>query len=97
MKEELRKGKDTADAVREGATRAWGAIRDGNLTSIISAIILFWFGTSVVKGFALVFLIGVLASMFTAITVTRTLMVALGDRPYTGWVKRLYGTGITNK
>lgn len=97
MKEELRKGKHTAEAVREGAARAWGAIRDGNLTSIISAIILFWFGTSMVKGFALVFLIGVLASMFTAITVTRTLMLALGERSYTGWVKRLYGTGITNK
>ena len=97
MKEELRKGKHTAEAVREGAARAWGAIRDGNLTSIISAIILFWFGTSMVKGFALVFLIGVLASMFTAIVVTRTLMLVLGNRPYDGWVKWLYGTGITNK
>lgn len=97
MKEELRAGKQTGAAVTEGAARAWGAIRDGNLTSIISAIILFWFGTSMVKGFALVFLIGVLASMFTAIVVTRTLMLALGDRPYTGIIKKLYGTGISSK
>jgi protein-export membrane protein SecD len=95
MKEELRSGKKTADAVREGALRAWGAIRDGNLTSIISAIILFWFGTSIVKGFALVFLVGVLASMFTAIVVTRTLLLALGNKSFEGWVKRLYGTGFT--
>lgn len=94
MKEELRAGKHTIEAIREGSHRAWGAIRDGHVTSIIAAIILFWFGTSLVKGFALVFGIGVLFSLFTAITVSRTLLLALGDHPFVGWVRKLYGVGI---
>lgn len=77
MKEELRRGSDYATAVRDGFARAWPPIRDGNMTSLISAVILFWFGTSVVKGFALVFGLGILVSMFTAITVTRLFLLAL--------------------
>lgn len=79
MKEELLAGKGTHAAAKEGFTRAWGAIRDGNVTSILSAVILFWFGTSMVKGFALVFGIGVIASMISAIIITRTLLMALPD------------------
>lgn len=79
MKEEYRNGLSSREAAREGFKRAWSAIRDGNITSILSAIILFWFGTSIVKGFALVFGIGVIVSMLTAITVTRTFLVALPD------------------
>jgi protein-export membrane protein SecD len=79
MKEEMRRGQSSRAAAREGFTRAWGAIRDGNITSLLSAVILFWFGTSMVKGFALVFGIGVIASMFSAIAITRTLLVALPD------------------
>lgn len=79
MKEEMRKGLSSRAAAREGFSRAWGAIRDGNITSLLSAIVLFWFGTSMVKGFALVFGIGVITSMFSAITITRTLLVALPD------------------
>jgi protein-export membrane protein SecD len=60
LKEELASGKKAEDAIREGFARAWLAIRDSNITSIISAIILFWFGTSLIKGFALVFGLGVL-------------------------------------
>jgi len=78
MKEELKRGKNLEDAVREGFLRAWNSIRDSNSSSIITAVILFWFAsTSVVKGFALVFGLGVLVSMFTAITASRTFLMAL--------------------
>ena len=79
MKEEYRNGKGSREAAREGFRRAWNAIRDGNVTSILSAIVLFWFGTSIVKGFALVFGIGVLLSMLTALSVTRTLLISLPE------------------
>lgn len=77
FKEELRNGASYEDAVQKGFKRAWAPIRDGNFTSLISAIILFWFGTSIVQGFALVFGLGILASMITAVLVTRTFLVAL--------------------
>jgi protein-export membrane protein SecD len=78
MKEELRRGRTLEDAMKEGFARAWLSIRDSNLSSIISAIILYSFAsTSVIKGFALVFFIGVVTSMFTAITATRTLLLAM--------------------
>lgn len=77
IKEELREGKGAEEAIREGFGRAWLAIRDANLTSILAAAILFWFGTSLVKGFALVLGIGILVSMFSAITVSRTLLAAI--------------------
>lgn len=77
FKEEVKRGASYEDAVMEGFKRAWAPIRDGNFTSLISAIILFWFGTSIVQGFALVFGLGILVSMFTAVLVTRTFLVAL--------------------
>ena len=77
MKEEYWSGKSSRAAARAGFARAWTAIRDGNVTSILSAIILFWFGTSIVKGFALVFGLGVVISMLTALVVTRTLLIVL--------------------
>jgi len=76
FKEELRVTTNATTAVKDGFIRAWSAIRDGNITSILSAIVLFWFGTSMVKGFALVFGIGVIVSMLTAVLVTRTLLLA---------------------
>jgi len=77
MKEQYRSGKHSKEAARVGFNRAWTAIRDGNFTSILSAIILFWFGTSIVKGFALVFGLGVIVSMLSALVITRTLLLAL--------------------
>lgn len=77
LKEELRSGKGLRDAVREGFDRAWTSIRDSNVSSLITSVILYWLGTSVVKGFALTLGIGILISMFSAITVTRTLLIAL--------------------
>jgi preprotein translocase subunit SecD len=81
MKEELRGGASKYDAVKSGAEHAWSSIRDGNITSIISAVVLYWMsGTSLVKGFALVFGIGVLVSMFTAVVVTRTLLLSISKK-----------------
>ena len=95
MKEEFKEGKDTADAVRNGFARAWLAIRDGNISSIITAVILFWFGTSIVEGFALTFGIGIVVSMLTAITITRTFLYALGKYEYRGVTKFLFGSGLS--
>lgn len=78
LKEELQAGKRAEDAIREGFSRAWLAIRDSNIAHIIAAVILFWFGTSLVKGFALVLGLGVIVSMLSAITVSRTFLLALG-------------------
>lgn len=77
MKEELGRGRAMGDALAEGFSRAWTSIRDSNVSSLITAAILYWFGTSVVKGFALTLGIGVLVSMFSAITVSRTFLLAV--------------------
>ncbi|HEY4473921.1 MAG TPA: protein translocase subunit SecD [Candidatus Paceibacterota bacterium] len=95
-KEELKGGKNLADAIREGFHRAWTSIRDSNLSSIITGVILFWLGgTAVIKGFALVFVIGVLVSMFTAITVTRTFLLALGVASASKVAHFLFGNGLS--
>ncbi|MFZ5854971.1 MAG: protein translocase subunit SecD [Chloroflexota bacterium] len=73
-KEELRLGKSLTAAIEAGFTRAWNSILDSNVSSLITAGILFWFGSSTIRGFALVLIIGVVTSMFTAITVTRTIL-----------------------
>lgn len=78
LKEELDKGLSLRKAIKEGFARAWPSIRDGNLSSLIAAAILFWFsGTSLVKGFALVFALGVLISMLSAVVVSRTFLLAV--------------------
>jgi preprotein translocase subunit SecD len=73
-KEELRLGKSLHSALEAGFNRAWNSILDSNVSSLITAFILYWFGSSTIRGFALVLIIGVLISMFTAITVTRTIL-----------------------
>ncbi len=93
-KEELRKGHAVHEAIREGFARAWTSIRDSNISSIITAIILFWFGTSLIKGFALTFGMGVLVSMFSAITVSRVLLYALPFRGHGSFVRTLFGSGF---
>ncbi len=94
MKEELKKGKDIADAMHDGFARAWLSIRDSNISSMISAVILFWFGTSLVKGFALTLGLGVLISMFSAITVTRTFLYSFGTHGHGKVVRFFFGSGI---
>ena len=95
MKEELKRGKDLPEAIKEGFHRAWLSIRDSNLSSIITAVILYYFAsTPVVKGFALVFLVGVLASMFSAITASRTLLLAVGAKGDGKLSKFLFSSGF---
>jgi len=97
IKEELRKqDANILASAEEGFTRAWLSIRDGNISSIITAVILFWFGTSLVKGFALTFGIGVLVSMISAIAITRTFLYAVAAQENKGFARFLFGTGITN-
>jgi preprotein translocase subunit SecD len=74
MKEEIRLGKTLGPAIEAGFNRAWSSILDSNVSSILVASWLFWQGTTVVRGFALVLIIGVLISMFSAVTVTRTIL-----------------------
>ena len=73
-KEEIKRGLSKMAATEEGFRRAWPSIRDSNISTIITSIILYYFTTSFIKGFALALLIGVLVSMFSAITITRTML-----------------------
>ena len=95
MKEELRSGKSSKDAIHDGFARAWPSIRDSNISSMITAVILFWFGTSLIKGFALVFGLGVLVSMLTAISISRTFLMALGIDAKGGVARFFFGSGIS--
>jgi preprotein translocase subunit SecD len=78
LKEELRAGKTLGSAIDSGFNRAWTSIRDSNISTMITTVILYWFGqhfgTSVITGFATTLFIGVAVSMFTAIVVTRTFL-----------------------
>ena len=74
LKEELRMGKPLGTAIDEGFKRAWTSIRDGNVSTLITCFILAWFGTSMIKGFAITLGIGVILSMFSAVVVTRQLL-----------------------
>lgn len=74
IKEEIRSGKEIHKAVDDGFARAWLSIRDSNVSSLITTTILYIFGTPSIKGFAVTLGIGILISMFTAITVTRTFL-----------------------
>ncbi len=78
MKDEIRAGRTLLSSINFGFDRAWPAIRDGNVSTLITCAILFWFadqlGASIVQGFAATLAIGVAVSMFTAITVSRTLL-----------------------
>jgi protein-export membrane protein SecD/preprotein translocase SecF subunit len=89
MKEELRAGRSLASAIEHGFDRAWSSIRDSNVATLITCAILFWFGdqfnAALVKGFSVTLAIGVLISMFSAITVTRTLLRALVGTRLARW------------
>jgi len=96
-KEELREGKMPREAVHIGFQRAWPAIRDGHLTMIISGVILFWLGTSIVQGFALVFVLGVLASFISAVSLSRVFLLALvPEEGHDSW-KFLLGSGFRSR
>ncbi|RYY00436.1 protein translocase subunit SecD, partial [bacterium] len=76
-KEELRAGRSIYNALEAGFERAFPSIFDSNMTTLISCSVLFYFGTGLIRGFALTLGIGVLVSMFTAITVTKTFLRVL--------------------
>ncbi len=97
MKEELRKGGTVREALTIGFSRAWPAIRDGHLTMIISSVILFWLGTSIVQGFALVFGFGVIISLISAVFITRIFLLAILPEDMKGWGRYLLGAGFKLK
>lgn len=73
-KEEIRGGRTIANSLDEGFKRAWTSIRDGNISSLLTATILYLMGTGFVKGFAASLFLGVVVSMFTAVVITRTML-----------------------
>jgi preprotein translocase subunit SecD len=91
-KEELRLGKSLPQAIEAGFARAWNSILDSNVSSLITASILYFFGSSVIQGFALVLIIGVLCSMFTAITVTRSILRIVVARD---WARKAWLYGVS--
>lgn len=90
VKDELRHGKRLRAATEAGWDRAFQAILDSNVTTLLSALILFYFGTGPIRGFAVTLTVGIVASMFTAIVVTRVLLRAVVDRN-PGLTSRYFG------
>ncbi len=90
-KEELRSGKNLTASVEAGFNRAWTSIFDSNVSTLTTALILYYFGTSIVKGFALVLGIGVLLSMFTAIVLSRMMLRWIVQQR---WAKQAHLFGI---
>jgi len=95
MKEELRNGRDISFSIKEGFQRAWNSIFDSNVSSLITCTILFWFGTSIIRGFALTLALGIIVSMFSAIVITRTFLRLIGGW---SWLRHpwLYGVKAKN-
>jgi len=75
IREEIRSGKSPVASIETGYTRAMATIIDSNVTTLISTLVLFWLGSGAVRGFAVTLTVGIFASLFTAVTVTR-MMVA---------------------
>jgi len=97
MKDELRTGRTMLSSINIGFNRAWPAIRDGNVSTLITCAILYWFsdqlGATIVQGFAVTLAVGVAVSMFTAITVSRTLMRVVALTPVSRNVRLFIPTG----
>ena len=94
-KEELRAGKKVREALKAGYENAFSAIFDSNLTSIITAVILFNFGTGPIRGFATTLLIGILVSFFTAVFLTRVVYTTMMDKEK--WLNLTFQTAIGSK
>lgn len=95
LKEELRRGMALDGAIQEGFARAWTSIRDSNVSSLLTSAILYWLGTSIVQGFALTLGIGILVSMFSAISVTRMFLYAV-QTPRVQKMKGLFLSGFSS-
>lgn len=96
VKEEMRNGRELFDAIKTGFERAWLSIRDANTSSLITALILFWVGTSLIKGFALTFGVGVIVSLFSAAWVTRIFLYAVSVSKTNKLVEFLFGSGFSS-
>lgn len=96
IKEELGDGHTLSAAIENGFDRAWSSIRDSNFSSLITCTILFYFGSSMIRGFALNLAAGILISMFSAITLTRTFLRATANTKF-GQNLSLYGVRNRNK
>lgn len=81
VKEELAEGKDVKIAIEEGFARAWDSIRDSNFSSLITCAILAGFGSSIIRGFAINLALGILVSMLSAITLTKTFLQFTAETP----------------
>lgn len=97
MKEEIRNGKGLIDAVDIGFARAWTSIRDSHIAAIIVSVILFWMGTSVVKGFAFTFFLGAVVSLISAQLITRVFMRAIANKSTSRLMKFLFSSGFHSK
>ena len=86
MREEIKNGRSTRDAAEAGFTEAWATIIDSNLTTLVAAFVLLYFGTGPVRGFAVTLAIGIATSMFTSVTVTRLII--------TGWLQKYKPTKL---
>lgn len=95
MKEELRAGRTLDTSMSEGFKRAWTSIRDSNVSSLITSVILYWFGTSLVRGFALTLGLGILVSMFSAITASRYFLYSLPHKNLSRVNRFLFGNGFS--
>jgi preprotein translocase subunit SecD len=95
IREEFRAGKHVRAAVAAGCDRAFRAIFDANITTLITAIVLFYYGSGPVKGFAVTLGLGILASMFTAIVVTRLILNLFVDRNPSGFGEHLGVKGVS--
>ena len=97
MKDELRTGRTMLSSINIGFNRAWPAIRDGNVSTLITCAILYWFsdqlGATIVQGFAVTLAVGVAVSMFTAITISRTFMRVVALTPVSRHVRLFIPTG----
>jgi protein-export membrane protein SecD len=93
FKEELRLGKPVAKAIELGFNRAWLSIRDGHIATILTCLVLMFFSTSIVKGFAITLLFGVIMSLFSAITVTKNILALLPEK----WFGTSLATGVKQK
>lgn len=96
IKEELHLGRSIADSVSSGFSRAWSSIRDSNTSTFITALILFWFGTSLIKGFALTLGMGVIVSMFSAITISRVFLSLLSYMKENKFTRFLFSSGLSS-
>lgn len=93
-KEEIRNGRTVTNSLEEGFKRAWTSIRDGNISSLLTAGVLYLMGTGFVKGFAATLFIGVVVSMFTAVVITRTMLKFI----ISDWIhERTWLVGVRSK